>query len=50
MRKIIAAIYARLERNVTAKNDWHIGREDGTSTGWWTKCGMSWRTKRHGCR
>jgi hypothetical protein len=33
MRKIIAAICARLERNVTAKNDWHIGREDGTFGG-----------------
>jgi hypothetical protein len=33
MRKIIAAICARLERNVTAKNDWHIGREDGTFDG-----------------
>ena len=33
MRNIIAAICARLERNVTAKNDWHIGREDGTFDG-----------------
>jgi len=33
MRKIIAAICARLERKVTAKNDWHIGREDGTFDG-----------------
>jgi hypothetical protein len=33
MRNIIAAICARLERNVVAKNDWHIGREDGTFDG-----------------
>ena len=33
MRKIVAAICARLERNVTAKNDYHIGREDGTFDG-----------------
>jgi lysophospholipase L1-like esterase len=33
MRKIIAAICARLERNVVAKSDWHIGREDGTFDG-----------------
>jgi len=33
MRKIMAAVCARLERNVTAKNDWHIGREDGTFDG-----------------
>jgi hypothetical protein len=30
MRKIITAICARLERNVVEKNDYHIGREDGT--------------------
>jgi len=33
MRKIIAAICARLEHNVVAKNDYHIGREDGTFDG-----------------
>lgn len=33
MKKIITAICARLERNVVAKNDYHIGREDGTFDG-----------------
>ena len=33
MRKIIAAICTRLERNVVAKNDYHLGREDGTFDG-----------------
>lgn len=33
MRKIITAICARLERNVVAANDYHIGREDGTFDG-----------------
>ena len=33
MRKIINAICTRLERNVIEKNDYHIGREDGTFDG-----------------
>ncbi len=33
MREIIAAICARMDRNVVAKNDYHIGREDGTFDG-----------------
>lgn len=33
MRKIITAICARMERNVVAKNDYHIGRDDGTFDG-----------------
>ena len=33
MRKIVAAVCARLEHNVTARNDWHIGRADGTFDG-----------------
>jgi len=30
MRRILAAICARLERNVVPSSDYHIGREDGT--------------------
>ncbi len=33
MRKIITAICTRMERNVVEKNDYHIGREDGTFDG-----------------
>jgi hypothetical protein len=33
MRKIITAVCTRLERNVVATNDYHIGREDGTFDG-----------------
>ena len=33
MRRTITAICARLERNVVAANDYHIGREDGTFDG-----------------
>ncbi|MBN2308849.1 MAG: hypothetical protein JXR94_07770 [Candidatus Hydrogenedentes bacterium] len=33
MREIMAAICARLERNVVAEHDYHIGREDGTFDG-----------------
>lgn len=33
LRKIIAAICSRLERNVVPENDYHIGREDGTFDG-----------------
>jgi hypothetical protein len=33
MRKIITAICARMERNVVAKNHYHIGREDGSFDG-----------------
>ena len=33
MRKIITAICARLERNVTPEHNYHIGREDGTFDG-----------------
>ncbi|MDD4872156.1 MAG: hypothetical protein PHR77_16495 [Kiritimatiellae bacterium] len=44
MRKIITAICARLERNVVAKNDYHIGREDGTFDGLVDKM---WKTLAH---
>jgi len=33
MREIISAICARMDRNVVAKHDYHIGREDGTFDG-----------------
>lgn len=33
MRRIIASICTRLERNVVAANDYHIGREDGSFDG-----------------
>ncbi len=33
MRKILTAVCARLERNVVAANDYHIGREDGSFDG-----------------
>lgn len=33
MRKSIAGVCRRLERNVVAANDYHIGREDGTLDG-----------------
>ena len=35
---------------MTAKNDWHIGREDGTFDGLADKMWNVLRTKRHGCR
>jgi hypothetical protein len=33
MRKILAAICSRMERNVVAKNNYHLGRDDGTFDG-----------------
>jgi hypothetical protein len=33
MKQIVGRICARLERNVVARNDYHIGREDGTFDG-----------------
>ena len=44
MRKIIAATCARLERNVVARNDYHVGREDGTFDGLVDKM---WRVLAH---
>ena len=44
MRAIITAICARLERNVVARNDYHIGREDGTFDGLVDKM---WHTLAH---
>jgi hypothetical protein len=44
MRKIIGAICARLERNVVPKNDYHIGREDGTFDG---RVDKMWNVQAH---
>lgn len=44
MRKIISAICARMERNVVAKNDYHIGKEDGSFNGLVDKM---WKVQAH---
>lgn len=44
MRKIMTAICNRMARNVVAKNDYHIGKEDGTFDGLVDKM---WNNKAH---